>query len=313
MLISFVVPIYNEEDCVVELQTRLCKVISALKGFDFEMIFVDDGSRDQTLERVKQLCQSDKRVKLISLSRNFGHQVALSAGLDHASGDAVIVMDADLQHPPELIPELVRKWEEGYEVVHTIRQETIGSGWFKGISSAVFYWLINRLTKVTVIPNAADFRLLDRKAVDALCAIREQSRFIRGLTSWIGYRQAAVPYVAAPRFAGRSKYSLKKMSVFALDGIFSFSAFPLRIATYFGLMVSFISFVYAVYAIYARLFTDAAVPGWTSVLVVILFLGGVQLISMGAVGEYVNRIYNEVKRRPMYLIRETIGLNKEDY
>ncbi|MBI5453471.1 MAG: glycosyltransferase family 2 protein [Deltaproteobacteria bacterium] len=308
--ISIVIPTFNEEESVDELYSRLAAVTAGLKDYLFEFIFVDDGSADGTVRKVKSINQRDGRVKLLSFSRNFGHQSALIAGLDHASGDAVIVMDADLQHPPELIPELIREWRAGYEVVNTIRRETVDAGWFKKASSAFFYMLINKLSQVKILPNSADFRLMDMKAVRSLCSIREQSRFIRGLVVWIGYRQTAVPYVAVQRFAGKSKYSLRKMVAFAFDGISSFSAFPLRVATYFGLLVSFLSFVYAIFAVYVKLFTDKAIAGWTSVLVVSLFLGGVQLLTIGCMGEYINRIYTEVKRRPLYIVRETAGIEK---
>jgi dolichol-phosphate mannosyltransferase len=305
-LISIVVPIFNEEAVIPHFYERLKKVISS-QAMDYEMIFVNDGSTDQSMEKLLKLSQSNPRIKIIELSRNFGHQIAITAGLDHANGQAIVIMDGDLQHPPEVIPELIQKWKEGYELIYTIRKETKDASYFKRISSSVFYWLINKIGDIPIPKYGADFRLIDRKVLESMKLLRERSRFMRGLFNWVGYSQTGVEFKADVRYAGVTKYSLKKMIQFALDGIVSFSSFPLRISTYFGFVISIISFIYAAFAIYARLFTNIVLPGWTSILVAVLFLGGVQLITIGLLGEYIGRIYNEVKQRPLYIIRNKFG------
>lgn len=305
--ISIVVPVYNEQGSLKELCARLTAVLKPL-NLAYEIIMVDDGSTDQSLETIQELRQADPRLKYLSFSRNFGHMVALSAGLDHAAGDAVITMDADLQHPPRLVPRLIEQWEKGAEVVNTVRRESKGAGPFKKYSAGAFYWLINRLAKIDLAPNTADYRLLDRKVVDTLNSLRERSRFFRGLVSWVGFRQSFVEYEADPRFAGRSKYSLGKMIAFAIDGITSFSAAPLRLATYLGLASALFSFIYIIYAVYAHFFTKNTLEGWTSVLVTVLFIGGIQLIFLGVIGEYLGRVFEETKQRPLYIVRAKAGL-----
>lgn len=306
--LSVVVPVYNEEGNLRPLYTVLCHHLGAL-GMPFEVIFVNDGSRDRSLDVMRDLCAADPRVKAISLSRNFGHQHCLTAGVDHASGDAVIAMDADLQHPPELIPQMVAKWREGYQVVYTLREEDAHAGLLKRWTSAAFYRCINMLSEVPIVPGAADFRLLDRAVVDCLDGMPERARFLRGMVSWVGFRQIGIPYAVHKRFSGTSKYTFRKMFHFAVQGVTSFSTIPLRVATYMGVLIALSVIPYAIWAIYARLFTDQAEAGWASLVVSVLFLGGVQLIALGVMGEYVGQIYTEVKRRPLYIAAEYVGFD----
>jgi len=305
--LSIVVPVYNEEESLPEFHRRLTQVLKTL-NLTYEILFVDDGSSDQTAQLIASLNSSDRRVKGISFSRNFGHMAALSAGLDLAGGRAVITMDGDLQHPPELIPALVAKWKGGAEIVNTLRKDTKGAGFFKKTSASFFYWLINRIARINLPASAADYRLLDRKVIDTFKQLHERARFLRGLISWVGYRQVFIDYTADLRFAGKSKYSIGKMFSFAMDGIISFSAFPLRLSTYLGLLTAFISFLYILYAVYIRLFTAGAIEGWASVLVAVLFIGGIQLIFLGVIGEYLSRVYEEAKQRPLYIIARKVGL-----
>jgi len=306
-MISIVVPVFNERETILELYARIRHVTQAAE-MNCEILFVNDGSTDQSEEILLNLCRKDQSVKVLELSRNFGHQIAIAAGLDYAQGDAVITMDADLQHPPELIPELVKKWTEDFDVIYTCRRTTQGVGPFKILTSRFFYSLINRLSDVTIPAGAADFRLLDRKVVEVFRTFRERSLFVRGLIAWMGYRQTAILYEAGNRYGGKSKYSFGRMLRLFADGITSFSSVPLYLSALFGAIISAFSFVYAGYAIYARLFTGSVVEGWTSVLVMVSFIGGIQLITLGILGLYLGRIYNEVKGRPRYLLRHTIGL-----
>ncbi|MGE0374278.1 MAG: glycosyltransferase family 2 protein [Planctomycetaceae bacterium] len=305
-LLSIVIPVYNEEGNVGALYQELKRILSDL-FCDVEIIFVDDGSSDRTVDLILQLHAQDPGVKLVRFARNFGHQAAITAGMEHARGDAVITMDADLQHPPVLIPEMVKRWQDGFEVVLTQRTDSEGAGYLKRATSGGFYWLMNQCMDRPLLPGGADFRLLDRRVVDELNDLRERSRFMRGLVSWVGFRQAVIPYTAEARHAGVSKYTFRKMLNFATDGLTSFSTFPLRIATYLGLLAAVSGIPYALWAVWARVFTDTAVPGWSSLIVSILFLGGVQLICLGVLGEYVGRIYEEVKGRPLYIAREAVG------
>lgn len=306
MFISIVLPCYNEESNIDEIYSRLTAVMRTLRE-EYELIFIDDGSTDRTLAKLIDLSHVDKSVKVKELSRNFGHQAALCAGLDHSSGDAVIMMDADLQHPPELIPVLLERWQAGYDIVYTIRKDPAGIPLFKRITAKVFYKIMNALAKVRIPENSADFRLLDKRVVETFRSIEEKTKFFRGLINWVGFRQSPVEYDAQPRFAGKTKYTLSKMVKFAFDGITSFSTFPLHVATILGSLVSCFSFLYGAYAIYIRIFTGEAVPGWTSILVAVLFLGGAQLLCLGIIGEYLNRVYTETKARPIYIIRKSYG------
>jgi len=308
-MISIVVPIFNEQEALPQLYRRVSDVMGSV-DMPFELILVTGGSTDKSLEIMLELCQKDRNVKVLEFSRNFGHQVAIAAGLDYARGEAVITMDGDLQHPPEVIPELIKKWREGYDVVYTCRQRTADLGPLRNITSRLFYALINHLSEVSIPPGSADFRLLDRKVVEVFRTLGEQALFYRGLVSWVGYRQAMIPYEAHARYGGRGKFSFIKMLRFAVDGITSFSSTPLYVSAFIGMIISTLSFVYAAFAIYARLFTNRVVEGWTSVVVTVLFLGGIQLIALGIQGAYLGRIYNEVKRRPRYLVRRAYGFEE---
>lgn len=310
-MISIAVPIYNEEKNIHEFYKRLNSVMEDIQNL-YEIIFVDDGSSDASFEIISEICAVDKKVKIIQLSRNFGHQIALTAGIDYACGDAVIMMDADLQHPPELIPELIKKWKEGYDIVYTIREESKDYRWFKKFTSRFFYTLLNKVSKIDIPEGVADFRLLSRPVVESLKNFKERNRFIRGLISWIGYKKIAIPYIAEKRFAGKSKYSFDKMLRFAISGITSFSSVPLYISVILGFIIAGFSFACALQAIYAKFFTNKTVPGWTSILVSVLFLGGIQLIAIGILGEYLAKVYDEVKQRPLYIVERTKGFNEKE-
>lgn len=304
--LSVVVPCYNEEAVIEETHRRLSKSLEHL-GDPFEIVYVDDGSRDRTLSMLRLIQAKDESVRVISFSRNFGHQIAVSAGLDHAQGDAIVLIDADLQDPPELIGTMLEKWREGYDVVYGQRHSREGESYFKVATARLFYRSINRLSDVPIPLDTGDFRLMSRQVVDVLRRMRERDRFIRGMVSWVGFRQYALPYERARRYAGVSKYPLRKMIAFATDGILSFSIKPLRLATTMGFMTSALAIVGILYALILRLWTSNWVSGWTLLIISVLLLGGVQLICLGIVGEYVGRIYSESKRRPLYLIGETFG------
>lgn len=300
--ISVVIPLLNEEGNIRVLYDALLPVVKQISG-DYEIIFVDDGSKDASFDIINQLSLQNNKVLGISLSRNFGHQVALTAGMEHASGEMVVTMDADMQHPPEVILDLYKKYNEGYDIVNTIRTETADSGAFKKVTSSWFYKIINRLSDIHIEPAAADFRLMNRKTVNAFIQLKEKDRFTRGLISWMGFKQAMIPYTAPSRFSGKSKYSLFKMLRFAADGITSFSAKPLRISFFSGLIVSLIGLIYAIYAV-VEYFSGKTIPGWASILVSILIIGGIQLISIGIIGEYLARVFNEAKNRPLYMVKQ---------
>jgi dolichol-phosphate mannosyltransferase len=301
---SIVIPIYNEEAVLPELYRRLVRTVEDLDGAT-EFVFVDDGSRDESVKILHDLRAADARVKVYRFSRNFGHQAAVTCGLDQALGRAVIVIDADLQDPPELIHEMLAKWREGYEVVYAVRREREGETAFKKLTAAAFYRLIRRLTNVDIPLDTGDYRLIGREALDSLLKMRETHRFIRGMVSWIGYPQTGVSYVRACRLAGETKYPLRKMLSFAMDGVTSFSWIPLRLATYMGVFAAGLSFAMVLWVLYITLATEAAAPGWASLIVVSLFFGGVQLISLGLLGEYVGRVYDEVRQRPLYIVSES--------
>jgi dolichol-phosphate mannosyltransferase len=302
-----VVPVLNEEGCVDELARRVVAVVRGA-GAGLELIFVDDGSVDATPQRIAALRARDPSVKCIRLTRSFGHQSALLAGLRFAKGDVVVTMDGDLQHPPELLPRLLEAWRSGADVVHTIRREPPGvrQGW-KGRASDLFYRVVNRLGGVAVPPGAADFRLLDRRALDALNDLSEHFAFLRGLIPWLGFPDVRIEYEAAARFAGRSKYDLRRMLRLALDGMLSFSVLPLRLIALLGLATTGVGVAYGVFALVAQL-TGHVQTGWTSLVVLVLVFGGVQLLSLGIVSEYVGRTYEEAKRRPRYVIDRLEGI-----
>jgi dolichol-phosphate mannosyltransferase len=306
--VSIVIPCFNEEGNLREAHRRVTDAVGRA-GIQYEIVYVDDGSRDLTPELLRQLQAEDDHVRVVYLSRNFGHQFAVSAGLAHTSGGAAIIMDADLQDPPEVILDMIRLWEEGYDVVYGVRTDREGETRFKLLTARLFYRIIRWLSETEIPLDTGDFRLLDRKVVDAILAKPERDRFLRGMVSWTGFRQIGLHYRRAPRFAGETKYPLSKMVRFAFDGIVSFSVKPLRLSTLIGFVSAGLALLAIVYALALRLFTQRWVTGWTALIIAILFLGGAQLISLGIIGEYVGRLYGEAKRRPLYLVRETLGLD----
>ena len=309
MLISVVVPCYNEAAVIVETNRQLVATLAALDGLDFEIVYVDDGSKDATADLLRTIQTANKRTRVVFLSRNFGHQLALSAGLEHAAGDAVIFIDADLQDPPEVIPEMIARWRDGYHVVYGMRTDRAGETAFKLWTAKLFYRFINRLSKVQLPLDVGDFRLIDRRVVDVLLSMPERDRFLRGMVSWIGFRQVAVMYRRAERHAGASKYPLLKMLQFAADGVISFSLTPLRLALWVGFLSIGLAFAGILYALIIRLYTNDWVRGWTSIFTAVLFIGGAQLVTLGIIGEYIGRIYAEVKRRPLYVVEERLGFS----
>jgi len=307
--ISLVVPCYNEAEVIAETVRQLARVCDSAPDCSFEWIFVDDGSRDDTRTRLRALAKAEPRIRIIGFSRNFGHQIAVTAGIDAARGDAVVLIDADLQDPPGVILEMIARWREGYEVVYGTRIERAGETAFKRATARAFYRLLNQLSDVPIPLDTGDFRLMDRKVVDALKAMPERDRFVRGMVSWVGFRQVALPYARAERFAGQSKYPLAKMLAFAVDVIISFSSKPLRMAISVGLAAAVLALGGIIYAVAMRLLTSMWVPGWTALIIAVLFIGGVQLICLGILGEYVGRIYGEIKRRPLYIVEEYAGFD----
>ena len=301
--LSIVVPAYNEADVLPEFHRRLSAVMESL-NCPWEVLYINDGSTDDTIDVMHQLHEA--HIAIIDLSRNFGKEIALTAGLDHASGDAVVVIDADLQDPPEVIPELVEKWQEGFDVVYARRTARDGETFFKKLSAKGFYRVIQRVSRVKIPADTGDFRLLSRRAVNALSRLREQHRFMKGLFAWIGYPQTAVYYHREPRFAGQSKWDYWLLWNFALEGITSFSIAPLKFATYVGILTSVGAFSYALFIIYSTLVYGVSVKGYPSLMVVILFLGGVQLMAIGVIGEYLGRMFNETKRRPLYFVQDLL-------
>lgn len=306
-LLSLVIPCYNEEQVIAETVSRLNNFCAELTDLEVELIFIDDGSQDNTLAILRDHAAQDPRIKVICFARNFGHQIAITAGMDAAKGDAVVLIDADLQDPPEVIHQMIAKWREGYDVVYGTRTARKGESIFKRSSARGFYRLLNKLSDVPIPLDTGDFRLMTQPIVDSLKAMPERDRFVRGMVSWVGFKQIAIPYQRAERFAGKSKYPLRKMLRFATDGILSFSTKPLQMSIALGMLAAFIAMGGIVYAIAMRIFTDIWVEGWTALMIAILFLGGVQLICVGILGEYIGRIYNEVKQRPLYIVEEYLG------
>ena len=303
-LISIVSPCYNEAEVIGLFFEELRRVIDGLPEYDFEMILVDDGSADRTLEALNRIAARDRRVRVASFSRNFGHQIALTAGLDFAAGDAVITMDSDLQHPPSLIPELIRCWREGHDIVAAVREDTEGVSIFKRVSSRAFYRLINALSAVHIPEGAADFCLISRRVARALYSMRERHRFLRGMIAWSGFSRALVPYRAAARAAGESKYTLFKMMGMALDAIVSFSTAPIRLATRVGFLITVLGFVYLAWNLIKAFVTGWRAPGWASLIAVSMVMGGAQLIFIGLIGQYLARVFEELKGRPMYILKQ---------
>ena len=306
-LLSVVAPIYNEEATLEEFYERTCR---ALDGLPFELVLVDDGSTDSSPSILSRLAADDPRVRVVCLSRNFGHQTALTAGLDHATGGAVAMLDADLQDPPELIPRMLDHWKAGCDVVYAVRRQRDGESAFKLFTARWFYKLFGKLAQVDLESNAGDFRLLDRRPLDALRSMRERNRFLRGMTVWVGYRQASVPYDRDARYAGETKYTIPRMLRFSLDAIFSFSHRPLQLATLLGFVISTLAFLGIVAVIILRAL-GSYLPGFSTVTILVLLLGGIQLIAIGIIGEYVSRIYDEVKGRPLYLVRARINISED--
>lgn len=306
---SIIVPLFNEEAVVCETHKRLSDVMAKTDG-EYEIIFVNDGSRDRTETLVKQIMQNDKNVCLINFSRNFGHQTAISAGMDNARGQAVVVIDADLQDPPEVILEMIARWKEGYDVVYGKRSVREGETVFKKVSAKLFYRFLSSLTNIDIPNDTGDFRLIDRKVCDAMKTLNEKNRYIRGLVSWVGFKQTSVTYVRKERFAGTTKYPLKKMLSFAGDAITSFSDKPLKLAGYTGYLLSFASFIYLLYVVIRKLTVGDFGEGWASTVAISLFFNGVILIFLGIMGEYIGRIYDECKGRPLYIIAEKFGFDE---
>jgi dolichol-phosphate mannosyltransferase len=304
-MFSIIIPLYNEEKTIPELVTRLAAVTDGMSD-PWELILVDDGSTDGSFTAMCALHGNDPRIKVVRLSRNFGHQIAISAALDLAQGDAVILMDGDLQDPPELLPQLIKLWKDGYHVVYTVKTSR-KENWLKRLAFKSFYRILSAMSSIKIPMDAGNFSLMDRRVVEVLRTMPERNRYISGLRAWAGFQQTAVYYDRGPRFAGKPQMSLGRLFHLALDGIFSFSNAPLRAAIYFGMAAAMVSFAGGLYVVYEKLFTNLAILGWASTIVSILFVGGMILMTLGVIGEYISRIYEEVKKRPLYVIRDKIG------
>ncbi len=301
---------YNEEEVIEETYHRLKNVMDKI-GESYELVFVNDGSKDKSAQIISELVKTDENIRLIDFSRNFGHQIAVTAGLDYVQGQAIVIIDADLQDPPEVIPQMLEKWREGYDVVYGKRLKRQGETAFKKASAHVYYRILGALTDGNIPRDTGDFRLIDRKVCEAIKRLPEKNRFLRGMVNWVGFNQVAVEYVRDERWAGETKYPLKKMLKFAADGIFSFTYKPLKLATYIGLFLSVIGFIYLLVVLFQKLFTDTALTGWASIMAVSLVFHGITLVILGIIGEYIGRIYEEVKGRPLYIVKETIGFKND--
>lgn len=306
VMYSIIVPMYNEEEVITTTFERLTEVMKQTNE-SYELIFVNDGSKDASAEIISELANIHDEVVLIDFSRNFGHQIAITAGMDYANGQAIIIIDADLQDPPEVMLRMIEKWKQGYEVVYGKRIKRKGETWFKKTTAKMFYRILRMMTNVEVPTDTGDFRLIDRKVCDVLKSLKEKNRFVRGLISWVGFKQTSVEFVREERFAGVTKYPLKRMISFALDAITSFSYKPLRIATYVGFLISLFSFVYLLVVLYQRIFTESTEAGWASIIALNLLFNGIILILLGVIGEYIGRIYDESKNRPLYIVREVVS------
>jgi dolichol-phosphate mannosyltransferase len=300
--ISVIVPVYNEEGCIAAINERISSVLSS--SYNYELIFIDDGSSDNTLDEIKKIRPENSAIQYLSFSRNFGHQNALRAGIKHATGDCIVSLDADLQHPPELIPEMIKKWKEGFDIVYTIRKDDHRVPFAKKFMAKVFYKFMNAISEIRFERGEADFRLIDRHAAAELNNLNEHGIFFRGMVKWVGFRQTGIEYVPDERIWGKTKYSGRKMMSLAVSGITGFSIKPLRISTVIGICIAFLSILYGIYALYERLFTDNTVEGWTSVFFMVTFIGGIQLMMIGILGEYIGKIFMETKKRPHYIINE---------
>lgn len=301
--ISVIIPCFNEQESLEAFNNALIDALP--QKYQYEIIYVNDGSNDQTYQVILKLAEGNPNIKYISLSRNFGHQNALKAGYDYASGDCAISLDADLQHPPEVIPTLISKWEEGFEIINTLRRDHQSISFAKKTSSGLFYKMMNKLSDVTIENGMADFRLVDKKILKQLKLFQENSLFFRGIIPWMGYKQIVVPFIANERFAGTTKYTFKKMVKFATTGITAFSVKPLKLSIYLGVIIALGAFIYGLFALYVHLFTNNAITGWTSVIISVLFVGGINLLMLGIIGEYLGKLFIENKRRPNYLISDT--------
>jgi len=302
--VSLLIPAYNEEDTIPLLYDELNKVLETIPGYEFEILFVNDGSSDNTLNILRNMQQRDTRINYISFSRNFGKETAMAAGFDYVTGDAAVILDADLQDPPELIGEMIKYWEDGYDDVYAKRRSREGETWLKKITSAAFYKLLQKMTKIPIQEDTGDFRLLDRRAIESLKKLREKQRYTKGMFSWIGFNKKEILFDRKPRAAGKTKWNYLKLFNLALEGVTSFTTSPLRISTIIGILVSIFSMIYMVIVLIKSLIWKDPVQGYPSMMVTILFLGGVQLVSLGIIGEYVGRIFNETKYRPLYIIDE---------
>lgn len=309
--LSVVIPVFNEEETIPELDRRLRAFLGEL-GETWEVVFVDDGSRDGSTKLLEALAEKEPRYKLISFGRNFGHQIAITAGMDRAEGEAVVVMDADLQDPPEVVREMLARWRQGYDVVYAVRRRRLGETWFKRLSASVFYRLFRAMLGFDLVADAGDFRLMSRPVVLTLRSLRERHRFIRGLVGWIGFRQSSVKYVRPERFAGVTKYPFRKMLGFAFDGITSFSTLPLRVATWLGALAGLLAMGLGAWAFYVRILGASAVPGWTTIMILVALGSSVQLLVVGILGAYVGRIYEEVQRRPLYTVAKEMNFSPGD-
>lgn len=308
-LLSIVIPMYFEEAVANECYKRIKEVVTK-NGINHELVFVNDGSKDKTIDILKSIAEKDKAVKIIDFARNFGHQNAVTAGVLNAAGDAVVIIDADLQDPPELIIDMISKWQQGYDVVYAKRKKRKGETWFKLITAKCFYRFLAYMSEVKIPTDTGDFRLIDRKVVETFREMPERNRFIRGMISWVGYEQTYIEYERDERFAGVTKYPLKKMIKFASDGIIAFSSKPLKVVTGMGFITIVLTFIILIYSIVANLLGKATQPGWTSIMVAITFFGGVQMLSLGIIGEYISRIYDESKNRPLYIIKNKINFEE---
>jgi glycosyltransferase involved in cell wall biosynthesis len=309
---TIIAPNYNEAGSIDEFYRRIKDTMDALDE-PWELVWVDDGSVDDSTEKILELSRQDSHVRPVIFARNFGHQIAVTAGLDYSRGQAVVIMDSDLQDPPEVIPDLIAKWREGYEVVYAIRKEREGESWFKLTTASLFYRIIYRITDVNIPLDTGDFRLMDRKVVNVLNRMRERHRFLRGMSAWVGFRQVGVYYKRAARYSGETKYPIKKMVKFASDAVTSFSYFPLQVATYLGFISAGLSILAIPIVVLFRLIGSNAFFGQATTLIAVLFLGGVQLISLGILGEYIGRLYDEAKHRPLYIVREAPKLENNNY
>ncbi len=309
-ILSLILPVYNEEETIDELHRRLTSFLSVV-GESWEVVFVNDGSVDRSAEMLNELAAKDARFKVIHFARNFGHQIAITAGMDHAEGDAVVIMDADLQDPPEVVHEMLERWREGYDVVYGRRSSRAGESFFKKVTAAAFYRFFRRMIPIDVPLDTGDFRLLSRRVILTMRALREQHRFVRGMVSWVGFKQCAVEYDRPERFAGETKYPMRKMLGLAVDAITSFSVLPLRFATWMGVFSAMVAIFTSIWTVYAKFFGDTE-QGWSTIVIVVSLAASAQLLMIGILGEYVGRIYEEVKRRPLYVVQDTLNVPNSD-